>query len=380
MDLQATQPGKHSRNSCRCFAINHDQEKHRHTKKFDRTPERITSRTKKKKAVPVIIPEIRCDDCPKRTEDKGRFDEDGFFHPNAVVQNGRKDHTNSSISTEAVEEDLIPFRFFDLPAEIRNQIYEYAVHREGVVCVPDLLLRPSSDFPDANNILRACSKDIICLPCQFHDLLGTGHLGLFRANKQLHDENVLTPYIENTFKVHNLYYLNVFLKIVGAGGRKALRSLHFIWKLPEEEAHSLQIYTDIKETYDLLAQCCHLTELHVELDIINLLTWCGNGNPRPAMLNYMQEIPSIELMYRLRGLKDIKISWKHIQGLEGMEVWARTLAGYWCMPYGTPDESAVAVDEGSQIWAGESQKSLMWTEKERLRRIENALARYVPTS
>ena len=210
------------------------------------------------------------------------------------------------------------------------------------VCIPDRLLRPSAGLPDTSNILRVCNRDLVCLPCQLHTLLGTNQLRLSRANKQLHDETAFIPCTVTTFSVHNLYYLRTFLQITGSPGRKALNSLLFVWKLPEEETHTLQMYTNEYETYTMLLECYGLKELDINVDISNLLPWRGNGNPRTAVLNYLHEIPSIELLYGLRGLRNVRISWTHVQGLEGMEDWVRWMVGLWRLPHGAGSGNAGA--------------------------------------
>lgn len=208
------------------------------------------------------------------------------------------------------------------------------------MCVPDRLLRPSQDLFDTKSVRRKCSAHIMCLPCQLHDLLGTGNSGLSRANKQLHSETALVPYKVNTFSLHNLYYLQAFLEVIGKRGRQYLKSLHFSWSLPEEDAHALGAYTTVEDAYMLVGECTSLTKLVVELDMVNMLKWCGDGYPRWIMLKYVEELPYIALVYELRGLKDIKIGWKPCEGLQGMEQCAKDLAGHWRLPRETRGEMA----------------------------------------
>ncbi|KAK3716692.1 hypothetical protein LTR37_006322 [Vermiconidia calcicola] len=141
-----------------------------------------------------------------------------------------------------------------------------------------------------------------------------------------------------------MYYLHTFLNIIGWEGRQSLRSLNFDWKLPEEEAHALGLYTSARATYVLLSECRMLTSLSVELDVVNMLTWQEDGDQRPVPFSYIHEIPHIELMYSLRGLKDITIGWKNCQGLEGMEGWAKTLGGCWRLDPNTYVPVAMPID------------------------------------
>lgn len=332
---------------------------------FDHDPETITKATPKRKAIPSIIPETRCEYCPPAADeddDQENFDDDGHPIPRSIIQAGRRMRIRGTVFTNTEVDVRSCFRFLDLPVEIRSCIYELVMIQPDreVVCILDHLLRPSKDFPDTSSIFRQCSRKLICLPCQFHDLLGTGHLGLSRANKQLHDETSLVPYTITTFSVHNVYYLNVFLKIIGKPGREVLRSLRFGWKLPEEEAHALGIYTDVKETFTILVECSSLKKLKVDLDVVNLPTWRWNGDPRSTMLNYLHEIPYMELVYQLRGVKDMEISWMHVQGLEGMEMWARTLAGYWRLPIGGIHGDAVPVPKDESSMYGFWPRRFVW--------------------
>lgn len=188
-------------------------------------------------------------------------------------------------------------------------------------------------------------------------------MGLSRANKQLHDETALIPYAINTFSVHNLYYLYAFLKVIGPAGWKALRSLQFTWKLPEEEAHALKQYTPIQHTYALFNECTNLNDIAMGIDVVNLLTWRSNGNPRSVSLKYLNEIPDIEMLCQLRGLKEITLSWPDIQGLHWMEKWARAVMGIWRMPRGTAIRDAVLVNEGSTFAKIKNAFYLMWSAK-----------------
>lgn len=253
--------------------------------KFDNNPEVVSSFTRNRKPIPIAVPESRCQHCEPDAEDafQDNFDEDGYPIPRTIAHAGRTERTGTdtgtgvSVSTAKAE---MPFRFLDLPAEVRNTIYELAISRSAVVCVPDRLLRPSEDLHGRDELLRECTRDLICLPCQLHNILRTGDIGLSRANKQLHNETALIPYTVTTFSVHDLYYLQTFLKIIDKPGREALRALRIGWKLPEEEAHALQMYTNIYETYTMLLECSCLKKLSLEIDVVNLLTWRGNGNPR----------------------------------------------------------------------------------------------------
>ena len=309
--------------------------------------------------VPVAIPETCCDHCKREDIEDDNFDENGYSVPKAVLQAAKLARARGGPTFASVSEGH--FRFLDLPPELRNRIYEFAMQRQNQpVCIRDRLLRPSEELPDTNSVRRQCTAELVCLPCQLHELLGTGHIGLSRANKQLHLETMLIPCTVNTFNVHNLYYLHAFLSLIGQKGRQSLKSLSFSWRLPEEDAKALGAYTAEDETYTLLGECRSLTKLHVDLDIMNMLTWRGDGTERSTMLSYLYLIPHIALVYELRGLKDVKIGWESCPGLEGMDRWAKVLAGYWRLPHSTESWSAVAVDTEVQRSRDSERRFLHW--------------------
>lgn len=175
-------------------------------------------------------------------------------------------------------------------------------------------------------------------------MLGTGDIGLSRANQKLHFEMSLMTYAVNTFSLHNLYYLQMFLRLIGQEGRKCMKSLRFGWTLPEEEARALGMYTSVEETYTLLGQCSSLVELSVDMDPDNMMRWRGTGRQRSVPLTYLDEFPHIALVKALRGLKDIRIGWKDYFDLQGVAEWAATLAGLWRLPQGTEEVNAVPVE------------------------------------
>ncbi|KAK4550064.1 hypothetical protein LTR36_003031 [Oleoguttula mirabilis] len=280
------------------------------------------------------IPESRCEHCEpiaSLQEEAGDefFDVDGYpigrrSATTVGIQEGSSRSEAKGDTTAHVDpmQKGSVFRFLDLPAELRNSICELAFSRpEQPVCIADRLLRPSAGPGSTRDVVRTCYSDLVCLPCQLHDLVGIPCNSLSRVNQQLHRETAFTAYTVNTFSAHNLYYLQAFLKLIGADARQHLRSLRFIWKLPEEEAHSLGLYTATTTTYRLLGECTALVRLDVEMDINNLLAWKGSGDGRERMLGYLHEVPNIEWMHELRGLKDVKLSWRRLEGFEGMHGW-----------------------------------------------------------
>jgi hypothetical protein len=73
------------------------------------------------------------------------------------------------------------------------------------------------------------------------------------------------------------------------------------------------MYADFYETYTMLLECCCLKELDIDINVVSLLTWHRNSYPMTAMLNYLYEPPSIEIIYGLRGLRNVRILWTQMQ-------------------------------------------------------------------
>jgi hypothetical protein len=218
------------------------------------------------------IPESECEYCrPPTTHDDEpeRFDENGYPIKKVVPPalqarlklEGGNLHSSTGGGEVAVQEEHTVFRFLDLPPELRNRIYELVFYRPAQpVCVRDPLLRLSKDT-DLDKMLRHCYSNVICAPCQLFQAVGITPLGLSQTSQQMHSETALVPYAVNTFSLHNLQYLEMFLVLIGHRGRKNLKSLVFQWRLPEEEAQALGISTKEQRVYSLLAECTSLEKV-----------------------------------------------------------------------------------------------------------------------
>ncbi|KAH9826220.1 hypothetical protein Tdes44962_MAKER03603 [Teratosphaeria destructans] len=217
------------------------------------------------------------------------------------------------------------FRFLDLPPELRNRIYEFAF--------------------TAPIIRRECSPDTVCLPCQLHRAARVANSGLARVSAQLHAETALVPYAVNTFSVHNLYYLQTFLELIGERGRKHLRSLAFQWRVPQDEAYSLRMVTSHWRAYRLLLDCTALTTLDVHVDAFNLLSRKCDGLFKDYLLDSLDHVPSIELLEELRGLQDIKFGWGREGAPKGMVEWAESWIKLWRLPRGSWEPSEIEESE-----------------------------------
>ncbi|KAK4499481.1 hypothetical protein PRZ48_009996 [Zasmidium cellare] len=343
----------------------------------------------------VAVPESTCECCeststPAEDPNEMKFDDNGYpimkknfrgIFANPLAHPAGPDPEPYDIPAKSTPEDKDeaekkPFRFLDLPAELRNRIYEIALRRETQpVCVNDNLLRPSTDMPDLGNVLQCCTCNYICTPCQLHEALGTGSMALASACKQLHAETLPITYKMNQFSLHNLYYLMAFLSIIGDAGRKCVKSLRFDWKLPEDESHALETFVSHAKAYMLLLQCKQLTTLWIDLDVVNLLSYRGDGQRYRVMKRDMSETKAIGLMYSLRGLEEIRVRWRHVEGLV-MEDWVKAMMGVWRLPRETDGSLAVPVEAEMTMDKKKEWCSVFW--KKKAGGEESSLGRDIP--
>ena len=114
--------------------------------------------------IPAAIPENKCEHChqPEVEIYKNSFDENWYkVDGTLVLAKKALLETVESQSALVLCGDGEYFRFLDLPAEIRNAVYELVARRpKQPVCVPDRLLRPSEEMDLAKGCLRQCSVEV----------------------------------------------------------------------------------------------------------------------------------------------------------------------------------------------------------------------------
>lgn len=228
------------------------------------------------------------------------------------------------------------FRFMDLPPELRYRIYDYVfVGPSEPVCISDLVLRKSANFKPSKGLIRTCTAQHYCAPCQLHQILGTANSRLSLVSQTLHHETRFVPYTINTFSTHNIYYLSCFLNLIGEKARTHLRSLRFVWRLPQEEAQSLRQNSNSQRVFTLLRQCATLKKLDVELDVDSLLKWGEDGVQRRKPFKRLDDVPYVKYAYIVRGLTEARVSWRHNEEKEEEEdeerlhKWVCYLIGHW---------------------------------------------------
>ena len=113
----------------------------------------------------------------------------------------------------------------------------------------------------------------------------------------------------------------------------------------------LSLYKDVLKTYNLLADYKPLCQPQVEMDVINLLTWRGNDNPRTVIMQYLYQMPHVNVLYGLRGISDAKISWKRCEGLAGMQFWANYMIGLWSLSRNSQPAHSVQVVDDEAEWS-----------------------------
>lgn len=98
----------------------------------------------------------------------------------------------------------------------------------------------------------------------------------------------------------------------------------------------------------------------MDMDVKNLLNWKGSGRKWKEPKQSLNEIPYLNVISKLRGLKKIKIAWKIQSGAFGMEDWAKTLAGYWRLPHGSDGMNVVPVDAAVVDSEDSKWRSIQW--------------------
>ena len=116
---------------------------------------------------------------------------------------------------------LKPFRLFDLPAEIRNQIYRYHL-------VLDQAIELAAKSTNSSNLYAAGKHE------KRYKREIVPRLRLLRTNRQVNAETASIFYGDNEFRFSNVegwYVLSAFLKTIGPHNKARLRSIavHTPW-------------------------------------------------------------------------------------------------------------------------------------------------------
>lgn len=108
-------------------------------------------------------------------------------------------------------------RFFELPRELRDHIYTYAIPRAEVYAT-------SLGYTNSLNFTRGISN-----PSGFYFPFRCG-LGIFAVNKQMREETLALAYRRTSFQLEDMDYFVKFAVSIGKVGRDNVESISFTWE------------------------------------------------------------------------------------------------------------------------------------------------------
>ena len=193
------------------------------------------------------------------------------------------------LTSTSLEDDT--FTFLQLPAEIRNRIYDLLLRVPGQ-------LHPSTDRPSsmAKNVKNRRST-----PPPLESALS-----LLAVNKQINDEAVGIFYHRNAFEFYFPTQLHAFILSLGPQRLSFLRDITVYYHNNKSGGIDL-----IDLTFPMLKQLSGLRRLHVilrdglERKITNN-RWFVNSGWHMEKANPLL-LPGIKILFSLRGIEDIKL-------------------------------------------------------------------------
>lgn len=210
-----------------------------------------------------------------------------------------------SVAAPREKKDAKPFRLLDLPAELRERIFEL------VVALPKSSVRARHSFNDQRPITlsaRTRSYDLLLdmtIPDQEYGLscmLPSRLLAFLRTNQQIYSEAQHVFYSVNTFSCEDQKDLFYFLQALPAEKRRHLRHVTFEFK-----AELPKYWREMGvSAMEMLKQCDFLREIDVK---INEQAWLGfraKSSNKQIFANVLK-IPGMKELGSLRGLK--RVGW-----------------------------------------------------------------------
>jgi hypothetical protein len=182
-----------------------------------------------------------------------------------------------------------PFRFLDLPPELRNRVYSALLIFPGVTY-------PKVDKPTSVThlfpYLRGTEKDDIAVPHSALALLGVNH--------QIHNEAAALFYQKNEFVFSYPSHLQDFAQSLEQDRLESVSSLTLFHKNHNEGGIST-----MATTLKMLRRMRGLKKFHllVEHHLIHN-TWWSMTDVRDRCVTRLQGIP---VLFTLRGISDIKV-------------------------------------------------------------------------
>lgn len=181
------------------------------------------------------------------------------------------EHTPTSVDTRNP-----PFRFLDLPIEVRIQIYRYLLHRQH----PDNIVsycrkkkafrRTVRNHTEKLCLLHCRDKEDYCSPVQ-------NNSEILRVSRQCHADAMPVLYEDSQFVMHSIHNLrdfaNIFLAKIGATNASMIRYLrvyHVFPKVPSTYIRKKQRCNWIIDSVSrVLAACAGLEVFEFKEILIN---------------------------------------------------------------------------------------------------------------
>lgn len=210
-----------------------------------------------------------------------------------------------AVATPGEKKDAKPFRLLDLPAELRERIFEL------VVALPKSSVRVRHSFNDQRLITlsaRTRNYDLpldITIPDQeygFSCMLPSRLLAFLRTNQQVYREAQHLFYSVNTFSCEDQKELFYFLQALPAEKRSHLRHVAFEYK-----AELPKCWREMGvSAMEMLKECEFLRELDVKIDEGAWLGFRTKSSNKQIFANVLK-IPGMKELGSLRGLK--RVGW-----------------------------------------------------------------------
>ncbi|KAK4575324.1 hypothetical protein LTR86_001178 [Recurvomyces mirabilis] len=196
-----------------------------------------------------------------------------------------------------VEQDQEPFRFLDLPPEIRKMVYELVFeHREGALCV----LGPSPKYltvmeknMDEGSVRSLSDENMLRLP-PVHVTLRP-----LLTNRQIYQEAHALFFQNNVWRFFDQHNMSIFLQKMPETYRRHVKHIDF--RYLEILCPTLQPLDGLRIVFLLPS----LTTLTIRMDEEDIQSVLDLRKPYCSKEQWVPLLPGILSLRRLRGMKEV---------------------------------------------------------------------------